>query len=105
MLKTLLPTLDSLSSALSASTASTSALREGISLTHSQLLATLAEQNITVIPAAPNDPFDPHRHEAMTMQPGGVAQTIAAVFRDGYKHEETTVRATQVAVFDGKEAN
>ena len=102
ILKSLLPALDSLSAASSEKTATPEQLTQGIALTRTVLLAGFAAHGVHPLPITVTSPFDPTKMEAMTMVPGGVAKTVAVVYREGYEGEEGVVRAGQVGVFDGK---
>lgn len=99
LLGDLLPVLDSLEAGL-ANAPADDPLRAGLELTQRQLIR-VAEINglVTVTPAA-GDPFDPERHQAMSMidSPGIAPGAIAQTFQNGYVLNERLLRPALVVV-------
>jgi molecular chaperone GrpE len=103
LLKSLLPTLDSLDQATSASNSATTAndLMDGVKLINTSLHASLYKNGIKTIAAPLNTKFDPKHHEAMLVMPGGVKDDIGEVYRLGWEVHGRVVRATKVGVYGG----
>ena len=99
LLGDLLPVLDSLEAGL-ANAPAEDPLRAGLELTQRQLLR-VAEINglVTVAPAA-GEPFDPERHQAMSMidAPGIAPGAVAQTFQKGYVLNERLLRPALVVV-------
>ena len=74
----------------------------GIEMTEKELHTALARHGVTAIAGEPGDAFDPNVHQAVSNipsdQPNG---TIAAVFQNGWKIGDRTLRAAMVAVSAG----
>lgn len=104
LVKELLPVLDNLERALVAVDAAagtgegTAALRDGVSLTHAQLLGVLTKFGVEPIEAL-GRPFDPGVHEAIqhveSDQPAG---TVVAEYQRGYLLNGRLVRPAMVGV-------
>ena len=74
-------------------------LREGMSLTLKQLLATL--EKFQVVPIDPvGEKFNPERHQAMAMQPTDEAEanTVLKVYQKGYLLSDRLLRPAMVVV-------
>jgi molecular chaperone GrpE len=98
VLKRLLDTVDNLERALAAGGAE-SALREGVELTHRELVALL--DSLGVVAIAPlGERFDPALHQAIVHEPaaGFEAGTVAEVFRKGYTYKDRLLRPALVKV-------
>ncbi len=99
LLAVLLPTLDNLERALGAADNDCAALREGVELTHRELLAALEAEGLEGL-----DPtrarFDPEVHQALAYEPvQGVEEgMIVEVFRKGYRFKERLLRPALVKV-------
>lgn len=100
-LKALIPSLDNLERALEAN-AGEAALRQGVELTHRELLSFLEKQGVTI-----EDPkgqrFDPERHQALSHEPvpGQPEGTIVEVYRKGYALKDRLLRPALVKVAAG----
>lgn len=96
----LLPVRDSLDAGLlTAATADSATLRDGITLTRNMLVAALAK--FEVIELDPfGEKFNPEQHQAMTMQDDPVAEpgTILRVMQKGYLLHDRLVRPAMVVV-------
>ncbi len=98
VLKQLLDTVDNLERALAAGGAE-SALREGVELTHRELVVLL--DSLGVVAIAPiGERFDPALHQAIVYEPaaGFEAGTVAEVFRKGYTYKDRLLRPALVKV-------
>lgn len=101
-LRELLPVVDNLERAL-ATHASTSAdqLRRGIEITHRELIQLLHRHGVE-----PDDPiglpFDPHRHEAVTIRfdPAEADHLVLDVLQRGYVRGTEIIRPARVVVND-----
>lgn len=103
LLEGLLPVLDNIDYALAAferKASDPAALRQGVTLIKEELLRQLAAQGIRPIPAEPGSPFDPERHQAISVQedPAAEGESIALLARPGYLHGERLIRPAQVVV-------
>ncbi len=99
LLGDLLPVCDSLERGLAVDNADVAALREGMDLTLKALLK-VAEAN-GLKPIDPlGQPFDPERHQAMTMvaAPGKAPNTVVAVMQKGYALNDRLLRPALVAI-------
>jgi len=99
LLGDLLPVCDSLERGLAVDTADVAALREGMDLTLKALLK-VAEAN-GLKPIDPlGQPFDPERHQAMTMvaAPDKAPNTVVAVMQKGYALNDRLLRPALVAI-------
>jgi molecular chaperone GrpE len=104
-LKALIPTLDNLEHARR-SEGGAEALREGVELTHRDLLAALQALGLAV-----EDPtgqrFDPARHEALSLEaaPGFAEGDVVEVLRKGYSFRDRLLRPALVKVAKGAGAS
>jgi molecular chaperone GrpE len=74
---------------------------EGFRLVYNQLIELLKKFNAEPIEAI-GEPFDPHRHEAVTHMPSDQpAETVVAEVRRGYMLNNKLLRASQVVVSSG----
>lgn len=77
-------------------------LFDGIEMTEKELHTAFSRHGVSEIAAEPGDAFDPNVHQAVSNipsdQPNG---TIAALFQNGWKIGERTLRAAMVAVSAG----
>lgn len=107
--KELLPVADNLSRALSAAPDDArqegtpmNTLLVGVEMTEQSLLAALEKHGVTRI-SSENEPFDPHRHQAMqevdkTDVPNG---TVVQVYQEGYMIADRLLRPAMVVVSKG----
>jgi molecular chaperone GrpE len=104
VLKALIPTIDNLDHALSA-TGSGETLRQGVELTRRELLALLDRQGVKVEDPT-GQPFDPERHQALSHEvvPGAREGTVVEVFRKGYTFKDRLLRPALVKVAKGEDA-
>jgi molecular chaperone GrpE len=105
LLGDLLPVCDSLERGLAVDNADIAALREGMDLTLKALLK-VAEGN-GLKPIDPlGQPFDPERHQAMTMvsAPGTAPNTVVAVMQKGYALNDRLLRPALVAIAKAPDA-
>jgi len=102
LLRQLLGTVDNLERALLAQDAGP-ALREGVVLTHRELLALLESLGVETL-----DPkgqrFDPAEHQAILHEPvsGLEPGTVAEVFRKGFRYRDRLLRPALVKVAGGE---
>jgi molecular chaperone GrpE len=99
LLRKVLGTVDNLERALAAQDTGAEALREGVALTHRELLAML--ESLGVEPLQPlGQRFDPAEHQAILHEPaqGYEPGTVAEVFRKGFKYRERLLRPALVKV-------
>ena len=97
--KELLPALDNLALALSASNGEAGQFAEGIRLVQNELKAALARVGIEAY-SPEGEPFDPEQHEAMAQQPveGAEPGTVVEVYQQGYRLGGTVLRPARVVV-------
>ncbi len=106
LIKELLPVVDSLEKAIEAcgdaEDPKVKALREGVEMTLTLMLNTLKKFNVEVIDPV-GEPFDPQRHEAMSMVPKPDAEpnSVVAVLQKGYLLNDRLVRPAMVIVAQG----
>jgi len=104
LMRDVLPVLDNLDRAIEAAekTHDASALLEGVKMVNYQLVGVLAKHDCVPIEAL-NEPFDPHRHEAILQQPSDdvPAGIVTQVTQIGYRLHDRVVRPTQVIVSAG----
>ena len=99
LLADLLPLFDAMEAGLAAASQS-DPLREGLELTLRQLHRIAESNGLTEVAPAPGNPFDPERHQAMSIvdaegiPPGAVAQ----VFQKGYVLNDRLLRPALVVV-------
>jgi molecular chaperone GrpE len=104
-LKGLIPSLDNLERALEAH-AGEEALRQGVELTHREILSFLEKQGVKA-----EDPtgqrFDPERHQALSHEPvpGQPEGTVVEVYRKGYALKDRLLRPALVKVAAGGSAS
>lgn len=95
----LLPVIDSMEAALSASGADAESLRGGVELTLRLLRAALERANVADVAPVAGERFDPHRHQAMAaVEAEAEPNTIVAVMQKGYCLNERMVRPALVTV-------
>jgi molecular chaperone GrpE len=101
LLRLLLGTLDNLERALAAQDSGT-ALREGVVLTHRELVALFDSLGVTAIDPL-GERFDPAAHQAILHEPapGFAGGTVAEVFRKGYRYRDRLLRPALVKVASG----
>lgn len=100
----LLPVMDSLEAALATENATVENFKDGIKLTHKQLISVFEKFNIQVIDPQ-GERFDPHRHQAMcTVESDAAPNTIVQVMQKGYMLHDRVIRPALVAVAKAKEA-
>ena len=102
LLSDLLPALDNFARALQAAEQTTDfgALKNGVDLTHRQLLEALTRHGLKKIEAA-GQPFDPNLHEAIMQVPpqeGQEAHRVVEELRSGYTLNDRVLRPTLVKV-------
>jgi molecular chaperone GrpE len=102
VLRQLLGTVDNLERALAAPE-NGSGLRDGVVLTHRELVSLLESMGVQTIDPL-GEPFDPGTHEAILHEPvaGFAAGTVAAVFRKGFRHRDRLLRPALVKVASGE---
>ena len=73
---------------------------QGVKMTHTILLKTLANNGIVKIPSPVGQKFDPKFHEAMMRKPdpSKPSGTVFHVIAEGYMINDRVLRPTQVAV-------
>jgi molecular chaperone GrpE len=104
-LKGLIPSLDNLERAMEAH-AGEEALRQGVELTHREILSFLEKQGVKT-----EDPtgqrFDPERHQALSHEPvpGQPEGTVVEVYRKGYALKDRLLRPALVKVAAGGSAS
>ena len=100
----LLQVKDSLEAALNAESQSVESLRAGVEVTLKQLAGIFERQQIREIDPA-GAPFDPHRHEAISMLPSERApNTVINVLQKGYLLHDRVIRPALVTVAKPKDA-
>lgn len=101
--KNLLPVMDSLEKALEITAEIEGPMREGILVTHRQLMHALEVSGMSVID--PKDgKFDPNTQQAIAMVPapeGKSAGDVAQVFQRGWKIYDRVLRPAMVSVVQG----
>lgn len=98
--ESLLPVVDSLQAALGDRTSDADTLREGVELTHKQLLSAFARNRLIVIDPA-GEKFDPHRHQAIATvsAPEGIAPNhVVTVLQKGWMLADRVLRPALVTV-------
>lgn len=95
----LLPVVDSLDKALEAAGEQSGPMRDGLELTHRQLLAALERGGVKPIDPQ-GEKFDPHTAQAIAMvpAPGVPAGHVAQVFQRGWMIADRVLRPAMVAV-------
>lgn len=97
--KELLPVKDSLEAALAADNNTVENLRAGVELTLRQLVMAFEKFGLKEINPV-GEPFDPNRHEAMSMvqAPDTAPNTVVQVLRKGYALHDRVIRPALVTV-------
>ena len=98
VLRQLLSTVDNLERALAAQDSGT-ALREGVILTHRELLSMLESLGVVAIDAL-GQRFDPSAHQAILHEPspGYEPGTVSEVYRKGFRYRDRLLRPAMVKV-------
>jgi molecular chaperone GrpE len=102
VLRQVLATVDNLERALGAQDAG-AALREGVVLTHRELLSLL--ESLGVVPIDPKGQrFDPAEHQAILHEPaeGFEPGSVAEVYRKGFRYRDRLLRPALVKVASGE---
>lgn len=100
----LLDVMDSLDAALAIENATIESYKNGMELTHKQLLAAFDKFGISVINPK-EEKFDPHQHQAMCMVDSELApNTVVQVMQKGYKLQDRILRPALVSVSKSAEA-
>ncbi len=100
----LLPSLDNLERALaSGATPGSPQFHKGVEMTLQQLRLLLRQHGIETEEII-GQPFDPHRHEAVSQRhdPAQANHAVLEVFQRGYRRGETVFRPAKVVVNDVK---
>jgi molecular chaperone GrpE len=101
LLRDLLPVLDNVLRAIAAAEKSPEkgGLLDGFKMVAQQLGNVLAQHECRKVDAL-HQPFDPHRHEAISQQPSAdyPPNTVLLVVQDGYQLYDRVVRPAQVIV-------
>ncbi|MEO8718324.1 MAG: nucleotide exchange factor GrpE [Burkholderiales bacterium] len=99
----LLPVMDSLDAALSASGTDAEALRAGVELTRKQLQSAFERAGVAEVSPEPGQKFDPHRHQAMAAtESEQEPNTVLSVLQKGYTLHDRVVRPALVTVAKAK---
>ncbi|HQU97924.1 MAG TPA: nucleotide exchange factor GrpE [Nitrosomonas sp.] len=100
----LLDVMDSLDAALAIENATIESYKNGMELTHKQLLTAFDKFGISVINPK-EEKFDPHQHQAMCMVDSELApNTVVQVMQKGYKLQDRILRPALVSVSKTAEA-
>jgi len=100
----LLDVMDSLDAALAIENATIESYKNGMELTHKQLLTAFDKFGISVIDPK-EEKFDPHQHQAMCMVDSELApNTVVQVMQKGYKLQDRILRPALVSVSKTAEA-
>lgn len=102
--KDLIPVVDSLSMAISATSSEADAnvllekLKEGVELTMKQLLSVLEKHGVTAVDE--NEPFNPDVHNAVSKvdSPDHESGEIVNTFQKGFRYKERTLRDAMVVI-------
>jgi molecular chaperone GrpE len=99
LLADLLPVIDNLERGLAVEGSDYAGLRGGVELTLRELARVVEASGLKVIDPV-GQPFDPERHQAMSMVPSGEHQpnTVVAVMQKGYVLNDRLLRPALVAV-------
>ena len=95
-----LEVLDDVDRALAASDEASGSMREGVEMIRDRFLATLRDQGVTPM-EVDGAPFDPERHEAMSVVPvtdPSLDNVVVGVIRAGYMLDGDVLRPAGVAV-------
>lgn len=94
----LLAVKDSLEAALAVETDDVASYRNGVELTHRQLLSVFEKFNIAEVHPA-GEKFDPHRHQAIgTVESDAEPNTVVQVLQKGYTLHDRVLRPALVMV-------
>lgn len=78
------------------------AVLEGMRAIRAELVKALGSHGVSIINPAPNEEFDPRRHEAVAQQPAGDSGVepgrVLTAFQAGYALGERVIRPAKVAV-------
>ena len=100
----LLDVMDSLDAALAIENATIESYKNGMELTHKQLLTAFDKFGISVINPK-EEKFDPHQHQARCMVDSELApNTVVQVMQKGYKLQDRILRPALVSVSKTAEA-
>ncbi|MCX6061998.1 MAG: nucleotide exchange factor GrpE [Campylobacterales bacterium] len=102
--KDLIPVVDSLSMAISATSSEADAnvllekLKEGVELTMKQLLSVLEKHGVTAVDE--NEPFNPDVHNAVSKVDSDAHESgdIVNTFQKGFRYKERTLRDAMVVI-------
>lgn len=99
LLADLLPVLDNLERGLAVEGGDDAALRSGVELTLRELARVVDANGLKIVDPA-GQPFDPERHQAMSMVPSAEQKpgTVVAVMQKGYVLNDRLLRPALVAV-------
>jgi len=99
LLADLLPVVDNLERGLAVEGGDYAALRGGVELTLRELARVMQASGLKVVDPL-GQPFDPERHQAMSMVPSGEHQpnTVVSVMQKGYVLNDRLLRPALVAV-------
>lgn len=101
LLRDLLPVVDNMHRAIEAAqkTQDAGSLLEGFKMVKQQLESVLERHQCQPIKAL-GEPFDPHLHEAISMQPSAdhAANTVLHVVQTGYQVHDRVIRPSEVIV-------
>ena len=80
--------------------ASAAGILEGVKVIRAELIRAIEKHGVKVINPAPNDPFDPMRHEAIMQQAADGVEPghISATFQPGFELGDRPIRSAKVAV-------
>jgi len=97
--ESLVPVMDSLNAALAVQNATLESYREGIDITKKQLTAAFEKNKLFEIDPV-GERFDPHRHQAISMQPSDSVAPghVISVLQKGYLIAERVLRPALVVV-------
>ncbi|MEW6221516.1 MAG: nucleotide exchange factor GrpE [Thermodesulfobacteriota bacterium] len=99
-MREILPAIDNLERALAqGQEGGAQALLDGVELTRQGLMATLERLGLSAIVSL-GQPFDPHRHEAMTVEATDELPPshVLREFQKGYQFKERVIRPARVVV-------
>jgi len=106
LMRDLLPVLDNINRAIEAAekTHDTASLLDGVKMVAQQFAGVFEKHDCTEI-RAQDQPFDPHRHEAISQQPSDdhPPGTVVTVAQTGYQLHDRVVRPSQVVVSKANE--
>jgi molecular chaperone GrpE len=105
LLREVVATVDNLERALAA-TGDEQGLRQGVELTHRELLGVLESHDVATVDPK-GEAFDPTHHEALLHEPvpGLPEGEVAEVFRKGYSYGDRLLRPALVKVAKGEDAD